>query len=221
MAESSFKAAFGAIPRAKFKSAAGKERGGFTKCTAPEGRYHCKLTNVRRGKSDDGPYVSFNFVILDGQYKGQNPGEYMGLAAKGKRTVEQAIAGLHWYLQDLGFTTDETWGPEEFEQAFAALDKDQPECMVDLTKNGNFLNVRVVELLDHSNSGNGDEEIASTEEETPGTDLYTELETLYTNQDYDQLQVVAANAGSQLDANDYGTWEDYWLALAEEVAAMS
>jgi hypothetical protein len=226
MASNGFSDAFKSIPQSKFKAAAAKERGTFVRCTAPDGEYRARLTNVRRGKGDEGPYCSFNFALLDDPYKGQQPGEMMGLFPKGKRTLEQAIGGLHWFLQDLGYKTDASWGAAEFESAFAELDKVQPICRISLTKNGNFLNVRVVEVLGsdaNANAAGADDEVTSDEgsETTDGNasneDAYAALEAAYSREDYDSLQVLASEAGSGLDANDFATWEEYWLGVVEEL----
>jgi hypothetical protein len=242
MAETSFSDAMKSIPKSKFKSAAKKERPGFKRCTAPDGDYIARLIKVRRGSNEKGAFVSFDFVILEGEYAGQNPGEFMGLSASGKRTVEMAIAGLHWYTQDFGYETDETWGPDEFNEAFDELTKDQPVVKIQISNNGNFQNVRVVELLDESEVESTvatedevtEDEETETETETEDDEAeveaaeeaeasaltdeqYETLESMYNNEQYEALWTEAANLGSVLDANDFETWEAYWLAVVSEL----
>ncbi len=149
MSESGFSSAFSGIKKSQFKAAAGKERKGFRRFHGPDGIYAARLTKVQRDtKEGKGPYVAFNYVIVqECEQNGMEPSDFHGIWATENRSVEQAIAGLHWLLQDLGYNTSEDWGADEFEACFADLDENQPFLHLEVVTSGQYTNFRIAGLM--------------------------------------------------------------------------
>ena len=134
-----------------------------------------KLTRINSGLDKNGVmYVSFNFVCVGNTGKGQTPGKYIGLEAKGNRTEEQAYKDLYFTLQKCGFDTDELGDEEallDFIEEFNSTDSsEKPIVSITLkcyqgTK-GLGVDVQVNKLLEDFEPEDSEEE-EEEEEEKP------------------------------------------------------
>lgn len=110
-------------------------------CDMPDGVYVVKLMKAAYGftKKDDEPYVAFNFVVTEGDYKGQKPRKYHGLVEQGKRTIDQALQYLSIDFQRLGIDAGSI-DIHTFEDVCIQLSEEQPllKIMFQNSKNPNW-----------------------------------------------------------------------------------
>ena len=85
----------------------------FGNFSGPDGVYTCKLTNVNLGVISNGeyagtPYISFNFVVLSGEFKGQTPSDFRQLRDFGERyTLADVMDNVVFSLQKMGVDTSD------------------------------------------------------------------------------------------------------------------
>lgn len=127
-----------------------------------------RCSAARAGVDKNGsPYVSFNFVCTGDIGKGQTPSKYIGLAARGERTEEQAYKDLSFTLQNLGFDTSDL-SEASMKEMFEAIKADKPLVSITISRYSETgLDVRVNRALedDDVQEDEVDDEDAEEEED--------------------------------------------------------
>ena len=120
-------------------SKARKVQDEYSTATLPDGNYIAKLTKTRFGKDKNKePYVSLDFTVLSPEkYKGQRPGRFHGLTARGNRTMDMCLKQLFLDLQRLGIDTS-SMEVEDLPAILQQLQDAQPTCRINAKNNPTY-----------------------------------------------------------------------------------
>jgi len=114
--------------------------------SGPDGTYTVKLSNVnvgvvqKDGKYKGAPFISFNYIVTAGEFKGQTPGDYRMLVDFSENyTIDDVMDSLTYTLQKLGVDT-EAVEIEDLEDIAAQLSADKPTCKIKVSTSKNKSN---------------------------------------------------------------------------------
>lgn len=105
----------------------------------PAGRYEMRLTKVKLVATGEKLSIQRNFVVLAGEHKGFQATDFMQL------THEVGLSFAMQFVIKMGYEIPES--PEDWADMVEALTTDQAEVIASCVHSGDFVNIRVEELI--------------------------------------------------------------------------
>lgn len=169
----------------------------------PEGKYELRLSGIKlkEKKLDGGGYnisMQRTFTVLSGENEGMSQTDFIGMSSEGGLAVAMG------FVETMGYDIPE--GPEDWPEIVEELQEEAPAVMGEVTHSGDFVNIRVTEVLD-------DEDIDDGEEPEDEDELREELEEM------SRKELKAYIAEEELDITVKKKWteEDIIDAIVEEI----
>jgi len=166
----------------------------------------CRVNSVRGGKDKNGNgYFSFNYTVTGPVGKGLTVSNFVSLAARGERTIDDAFETAVYEFQRIGYDT-QGGDPETLVALCEEASKEKPACMVRINcykgNSGLGVGVRAVRPIEE------EEELEDESEEESEEDSDEDSEDSEEDSDEsdDTDDSEDSDEGDDFDADDPSTW---------------